>query len=311
MHENHILSPRRSRVARFFTVILGTFLFLVTVLKNEEKYGLSEGGRDSLLVSVRQEKKFGITRLDTSRKQVSKFRVTPDLEFARSWDGYTGGSIDVMYLRLDAELGLSTGFQNCTSTLDVFAWLSSKMKSNEKLFVLAYGELLHFFREGDFVDKEAAKLLDDDFDLWVFPDTITYIIELEPYMLKTFGWSLRLFISNDYVVFVQLMALCGHVPTTVVSKVDSREPAIELYPLQGVNGTDHSMLKDLWQGTRLPENMVTPTVHVSAISRGSASTLYLQLPSKAKKILSCIYGNWTMKSDQHAAGQERCGETQS
>merc|ERR1712029_937379 len=106
--------------------------------------------------------------------------------------------------------------------------------------MLTYGELIHFYREKEFVN-EAGKYIDDDIDTFASPETVWHIARLENQLFKLYGWTMRAFVHNalnrknnalsrKYVVLMQVMASCGHDPIEKVSKVHAAQPSIEIYP---------------------------------------------------------------------------------
>ena len=294
MIEHSVAIVRRVRFFRFYCFFFIAFSYLVL---NVKKVSTDASGRASLLVSLRKDEQNAL-----------KIEISSDYAFVSSWNGYDPSlEVDVTYLRGADQL---RGVSGCNSTIDVITWLSSKMMTKHRVFALAYGELLHFFREGDFIDSKTGQYIDDDFDMWAFPDTVMDIIKLESEMYQRFGWSMRLFLFDGYIVFVQLIALCGHTTSKDIAKASSDEPGIELYPVVKfrMEGADFNTLKDIWQGATFPEQMVVPTVHVSLRSNTSLAELHLQLPRAAEALLSCIYGDWSKKSEQHAVGGERCND---
>lgn len=205
------------------------------------------------------------------------------------------------YLRNTTEVAARGKLGKCTSTLDVLAWLMDKVNDNNGNLMIAYGELIHIHREKDFVNKTTGKYIDDDIDTWASLETVVFIAQLEEELFSLFGWSMRVFINADkYTVFLQIMATCGHIPSARASKVSSSQPAIELYPISIVQINGDRIVKDLWQGSKIPESMVYPVQRIDVISAGTSYPLHLQLPHKSLSILDCLYGNWMIPSGKHA-----------
>ena len=50
--------------------------------------------------------------------------------------------------------------------------------------MIAYGELIHFHREKDFVNKTTGQYIDDDFDMFASIDTVKLVELLEPELFE-------------------------------------------------------------------------------------------------------------------------------
>lgn len=245
---------------------------------------------------------------DLEKYHVPSGEGSKGAEFLRLWTGYDPSlKVDVGYLRDTHDIVKRADQKNCTPALEVLAWLMDEMQSKKLLLVLAYGELIHFHRERDFVESTTGRYLDDDIDLWAYPDAVMDVIRRESDMFKSFGWTARVFVLGEYIVFLQLTAVCGHTPKGEIAKAESQEPGIELYPLSRFHFNGTSFLKDLWQDARFPETMISPPVLSSLVSSAFSGMLRVQLPNKASEVMTCIYGDWTGFSSKHAAGGERCG----
>ena len=109
------------------------------------------------------------------------------------------------------------------------------------------------------------------------------------------------------MVFIQIMASCGHTPVESPKKVISSEPAIEVYPLarsKPIGG--RSVVKDLWQGAIFSESIIFPSQHFGFDSAATNRTLDLQVPNKVFELLTCLYGNWMVPSSNHARFGDKC-----
>ena len=145
----------------------------------------------------------------------------------------------------------------CSSTEDVLKWLFSETRAFKDGLSLAYGELLHTQREGELMNSTDGVYFDDDIDVWIAPHVLANVIEREPYLFTSFGWSARIFVTGEYTVFAQLMAVCGYTQNTRIGKLKSESPAIELYPLAKLQ-VDGTCVKDLWQNTIITQHMIFP-----------------------------------------------------
>ena len=97
---------------------------------------------------------------------------------------------------------------------------------------------------------------------------------------------------------MQMMAVCGHRPNTIPDKVVSSEPAIEAYLLPLVKVNQSCYYKDMWQGGKFPVDMIYPPKNIDFTSNNTS--YHLQLPNDSYGMMECIYGNWTVKSSEHA-----------
>ena len=105
--------------------------------------------------------------------------------------------------------------------------------------MVTYGELIHMHREGDFVNSKTGKYLDDDFDMLASLETTVYVAKLENELFTKQGWSMRVFVNySGYVVFMQMMAVCGHKFSPRMNKIRSTYPGIDVYPLAIVDNGD-------------------------------------------------------------------------
>ena len=140
----------------------------------------------------------------------------------------------------------------CRGALEVFDWLATKVNDRNGCMIVAYGDLIHLHREKDFVNPTTKEFFDDDIDAWTSLETVSSIAHLEPQLFETFGWTVRLIVTNaeevrpwgypllrksyvigkEYAVLAQAFAVCGHdVETDRSRKVNSTEPTIDLYPI--------------------------------------------------------------------------------
>ena len=214
----------------------------------------------------------------------------------------------VKYLRNTKEIK-ARGLQgSCTNVVDVLGWIMDEVNKENMTMMIAYGELIHLYREGDFVKKGTGRYIDDDFDTFASLSTVSLLGTLEPELFERFGWTIRVFLHpQEYVVFIQIMASCGHTPVESPKKVISSEPAIEVYPLarsKPIGG--RSVVKDLWQGTIYSESIIFPSQHFGFDSAATNRTLNLQVPNKVFELLTCLYGNWMVPSSKHARLGDKC-----
>ena len=92
---------------------------------------------------------------------------------------------------------------------------------------------------------------------------------MENELFRLHGWTVHIFAnSDDYIVFMQMIASSGHEPSAIVGKTKSSEPPIELsfLPIARVNNT--CFFKDLWQGTKFSEKMIYLVESINITSRG-------------------------------------------
>mmetsp|Transcript_15985 Transcript_15985/g.20891 ORF Transcript_15985/g.20891 Transcript_15985/m.20891 type:complete len:331 (+) Transcript_15985:51-1043(+) len=209
-----------------------------------------------------------------------------------------GGTTTVEYFKSQDLMISRQNLTNCTNSLDVLAWLMNEINSYNETLMITYGGLIHVLREREFV-RSNGEYIDDDFDTWVTPTTFQSIADFEPEIWQKFGWTLRIFKScrND-TVLGQLVSACGHTYSRGVAKSSQDHPSIELYPLL-INATS-GRAKDLWQGTAYPTQLLFPQRHLRFHSNGTNATLNLQIPRYSEKILTCLYGNWSVPSKKNA-----------
>lgn len=70
----------------------------------------------------------------------------------------------VSYLRNTKDIK-ARGLQgSCTNAVDVLGWIMDEVNKENMTMMIAYGELIHLYREGDFVKKGTGRYIDDDFD---------------------------------------------------------------------------------------------------------------------------------------------------
>jgi len=242
------------------------------------------------------------------RSSVNYTENSEQLDFLRRWNGAFSFGIRVKYLRNFEDLKVIEKLNNCTSALYVLHWLTAEMSKRNSTLMVAYGQLIHIYRENDFLDKNTGEYFDDDIDLWAAATTAYNIIQLESELFQRFGWTVRVFISGDgYVVLLQLMASCGHAPIEQVSKAKANEPALEIYVLQAVPNSDgRRILKDMWQGTQLSQALIYPSRLISVNATGVSHLLHLQVPNQPFDVLTCLFGNWTQPSQKHVAFFVKC-----
>lgn len=239
------------------------------------------------------------------------FRIPTDMHYLAKWGGLAQFSKSkgskVSYMRKAADVTARGKLGDCAPTLDLLAWLMGKVNAKNGTLMIAYGELIHIHREKDFVNKTTGKYIDDDIDTWASLETVLHLGRLEPELFSRFGWTVRAFVNADkYVVFMQMMASCGHRVENRPAKVQSSQPAVEIYPLPVVPVDGARMAKDLWQGDMFPEAMVYPPQRIHFNSSGTSHLLQLQLPREVLSIMECLYGNWTIPSKRHAGTNKIC-----
>lgn len=199
--------------------------------------------------------------------------------------------------------------EKCATMPELMNWILKQLHESEEEYpwLLAYGQMIHLFREKDFVHKN-GRYIDDDMDTWALPETILWIIEHEEELFEKFGWTMRLFgPSPNVITFLQIIASCGHDPATSKGKVtDSEEPAIELYPLIPALDDD-SVLIDAWQGTHFPRDWVLPAQNYTFKSTVLEDEITLELAANYDAILECLYGDWSVQSNKHAGVRKVCG----
>jgi len=230
--------------------------------------------------------------------------------FLGQWKDYSSFSASngtVRYLRNFVDVRAAGERNSCTSLPRVLQWLTAEMSNRNDTLMVAYGGLIHMYRERDFLDNMTGKYIDDDIDFWASSNTIYNIIQLEPEIFRRFGWTVRTFLSNGFVVFLQMMASCGHSPANKAAKVVANEPALEMYVLHSEHHhKGDNVVKDLWQGTRITEANLYPPKLVSLNITGLSELLHLWVPKHSETILTCIYGQWKVPSTNHASRGTEC-----
>jgi len=279
----------------------------ITCRRNTRSYGSTGTGLS-----------FAISTDDKNSPQSpdGKLKLTLPTEnsYIQEWGGwqtfFTSYGTDVRYLRNAAEFSIRSKQGNCANPLDVLSYIMNKVNKRNKVLMIGYGQLIHLHREKDFMNKTTLDYFDDDFDLWATFDTIAYIGgELEQELFEKFGWSMRLFINSDgYLVLMQIIAMCGHTPVRAPTKAWSKYPAIELNPLPIVTiskeNTTKRVTKDLWDGSIFDISLMYPPKCINLYSVGRKKPIPLQIPHKSVKLLNCLYGDWTVKSSNHAMTKE-------
>ena len=212
------------------------------------------------------------------------------------------------YLRNTQEIIARGSNGTCANAIDVLGWIMDEVNKENMTMMIAYGELIHLFREGDFVKKESGHYIDDDIDTFASLKTISFLETLEPELFQQFGWSIKVKKNQkEYVVFMQIMASCGHTPVEEMTKIHDFEPAIEIYPLAHSKPVDgRSVVKDLWMGNTYSESIIYPLQHFDFDSAATNRTLNLQLPNKVSELLFCLYGNWMVPSSKHTRANNKC-----
>mmetsp|Transcript_17905 Transcript_17905/g.37426 ORF Transcript_17905/g.37426 Transcript_17905/m.37426 type:complete len:331 (-) Transcript_17905:189-1181(-) len=243
----------------------------------------------------------------TSNANDQKYEVPTDIEWIKKYGGLAANG-GVRYLTNRTWIEARGKQGNCASALHVFNWIMKQVIEKNGLLMLAYGELIHIHREKDFVDKQ-GKFFDDDIDLWASPETVAHVATLERQLNSKFGWTMRCFIHDGKVVLVQIVATCGH-RLSGVGKSVSSQPGIEVYPIYTIprqgSGTQYDVVRDFWQGTRLPEPVMFPAKEMTLKSRGLKEPLDLQIPNQPLKLMECLYGNWKVPSKKHASIGKVC-----
>lgn len=239
------------------------------------------------------------------------------IDFMKNWNGFRGikrhgptAKLEVKYMKTLNEFKKFTmNSSKCASALDVLDWLMGEMAVQGRVLVLAYGDLIHFHRDGGIINTTTGRYFDDDIDLWAYSDALTSILLLEPHMFRSFGWSVRIIVSGKHIVFAQLLSVCEHkrMEGAISKVVANQEPGIELYPVVEVSLGNGRFVKDLWQNTRLSESMILPTRQASVTAFGRVHQLYL--PNKSQDIISCLYGNWTYPAATRAGVDKMCTTT--
>lgn len=259
---------------------------------------------------------FSVSRLTTvnsatlsANYATATFELPTDIDWVRTLRPFGANRVD--YMLRDTNNITKRGKQGgCSGSLDVLAWLMSEVNAvKNSCLMIAYGELIHLYREGDFVDNTTGRYFDDDIDTFVSLETLAHIAPLEPELFRRFGWTIRFFITSDqFAVFAQLVSSCGHIINRRPGKARSSHPTIELYPIVTIPNDEgkENIVKDLWAGSLFPESMIFPTKDKNLISKGSSHSLQLQVPNQPLRLLECVYGNWKVPSGAHARGRLNC-----
>jgi len=252
------------------------------------------------------------------------FEIPTDVDWIMKYAGCrTGRPHDVAYMRGTDEIRTRGRKGKCAGALDVFGWLMERVNENNGVLILAYGGLIHAHREKDFVNK-AGKFIDDDIDTLTSLDTFSYIASLEKELFNDFGWSVRIHhINGKFATLAQIFASCGHTITLKQSKAKSSLPTIEVYPIVTIKSSEptievfpkskvdnperkeHSIVRDIWQGSLFRESMIFPLSNMTLMSAGARKPLNLQIPGQYSEVLDCLYGNWRSPSAQRA-GTRNC-----
>lgn len=220
-------------------------------------------------------------------------------------NGHTNkNGLQQSYIRDTEEIKARGEEGNCVSTLHVIDWLMKKVNERSSVLMLAYGGLIHYHREKDFINSETGEYIDDDFDFWTSLETLSLLNELEPELFEQFGFTMRFFVNSDgYTLFGQILAACGL--NLSAAKVKSDQPGIDLYPLIV---KDDDTIVDIWQGNEFQSRFMYPPKHVLFESTSPDKTgglksvlLNLQLPPNEFDIMTCLYGDWTVPSEAHAS----------
>ena len=228
-----------------------------------------------------------------------------NLNFLQEWKGYQSfrrGGV-VKYVRADAEIEAVSRSRQCSRVSTVLAWLMKCAEKRKESLMLAYGVLLHYHRENTIWNSSNGDYLDDDVDLWASPDAVKQIIKHEHKIFTMFGWTMRVYLKYEYVVFIQVVCSCGHKPEARVSKVIADEPAIEIYPLVRDPTSVGKIALDTWQGNKIDISFLLPT------HDGVLNGLSIKIPKRSLKILDCLYGEWRTPSPEHDSGLSVCVKT--
>ena len=207
--------------------------------------------------------------------------------YLAKWRGQYSFRGRASYLRTEKHILARGKLGNCTPTVDVLAWLMDEVNANNGTLILIGGSLIFINRGQDLL--KSGKHMDDDIDLWASLETVVLVGRLEPELFRRFGWTARAFVNQDrYVVFMQLIATCGH-SLAGPGKAKSHQPPIELYPhvIVPFEGVRH--VKDLWENVHYPEAMVCPPQLINFNSSGVPHPIKLQVPHETLKYLSCVW----------------------
>jgi len=209
----------------------------------------------------------------------------------------------VRYLRSHDDISKR---HNCASMPNVLQWLTTEMIRRECSIMVAYGGLIHVFREGDFANRKNGKYFDDDLDLWASSSTAFNIMKVEAELFETFGWTVRTFSSNAFVVLLQVISCCGHSPANEHLKAKSNEPSLEVHiQHKGTKQMENVML-DFWHGNRISQANLYPPLSVEMKVTGFPELLRVQVPNQPEIILKCLYGNWKVFSNTRGPVMKNC-----
>jgi len=229
-----------------------------------------------------------------------------NVNFSKKFKGWHGFSGNATYLRNEDQILKRGEHGRCESALGVLAWLMDKVNSKKGMLMLTYGELIHFYREKEFVKD--GKYMDDDIDMWASPETLLHVLRMERQLFKFYGWTIRAIFQPDddrnYAALLQIVDTCGHKPSKYFygrnRKVHAVEPGIEIYPFSIIGYNDNGddcVFKDLWNAKQFPAHWINPPQFIAFTSNGTS--MPLQLPRKPSNILECEYGNWKVPSGSH------------
>lgn len=146
--------------------------------------------------------------------------------------------------------------------------------------------------------------------MWASPNIILTILKLEEELYHNFGWTMRGFVNSDnYIVFLQLFATCGHKINSSPDPVTSDQPPIEISPFSLLleNNSTARAYKDLWLGNIIPESMIFPEQRVD-FTISSNNLVHLKTPRAPLDILLCLYGQkWNVPNpNKHAPEHGDC-----
>ena len=217
-----------------------------------------------------------------------------------------GGVNQLKYLRKHPDI-IAHGKQgSCSPALEVLEWIEEVVNGNIGTFIVAYGALIHIKREKDFVHPNIGKFVDDSIDVLATMGTISLVGTLEPQLFKQFGWTIRVRVNPEgYVVMMEMMVSCGHMPRKKAGPIRGDQPAIELYPVGRsiISPGGNPAAKDIWEDDSFEETMLFPPQHICFKSTASPHSLQLQIPNKPFDFLECMYGNWRVPLRKHSPRQ--------
>jgi len=246
------------------------------------------------------------SRFQKLASNISSHRAVRN-KFIRDESGHGCGQVH--YVRNLEQMRRYEEEKQCSSVTAVLPFLLEELSKRVGTLLMAYGSLIHINREKDLVNSD-GEYLDDDIDLWASASAMYGITQIEPELFTEFGWSFRTILGGDgYIQLMQLLSVCGHEPSKQISKVNpgSGEPSLEVYQLNVMTRPNvKRLIKDMWQGTQLLEADVYPSKQVVLNSTKFSQPLRLQVPNEPLKVLSCLYGNWTIPSTAHASMRNKC-----